>query len=391
MELDSTSKVFAALSLQSDLRENSANTALNSGITLMKKKKYDQAAKAFKQASIYKPDMVEAYTYLGKAYSALGKKKEAIDAYKLSLKVDKTQDKLYTDIANLYIDQGKTADAMKILTDGIKQNKLNTLAYYTLGQLQAKAGDYKSAETNFRQVTKLEPKDGNGYYALGMALNGEQRYDEAITQLTKAVSLKKDFSAAIYELGRAYNGVGNQDKLQEQIDRLRNIGTPTALGFSSSLKAETAKPKIYFYNSVDSTLQLSLGPMSLLALDPSFITPGSRKEFTVAFNFDTDMDPSSVMQVTNWQISKARGGTAGLYDNGLYSPNEVAVPVVPNRVTYDATTREAKVTFSLQQNSSINGIIDPKHIVFKFLGKDLKGRSMDESGNEYDGFSGYPF
>jgi len=395
MELDSTNKIFTALSLQSNVRDSVANTALSSGITLMQQKKYDRAAKAFKQASALKPDMVEAYTYLGKAYGALGKKKEAIDAYKLSLKVDKTQDTLYSDIANLYIEQGNTTDAMKILKDGIKQNKLNTPAYYTLGQLQAKSGDYKSAEANFRQVTKLEPKDGNGYYALGMTLNGQKRYDEAITQLQKAISLKKDFSAAIYELGRAYNGIGDQDKVQEQIDRLKSVGTSTASAFSSLLQNETAKPKIYYHDFVDSTLNLSLGVMdSLLVKNPDGTTRtaavGETVQYRVVFAFNTDMDPTSVNQLANWQITKARGGTAGLYDNGLYRPNEISIPVIPENVSYDPKTREATLTFSLTQQNS-GDVIDPKRIVFRFLGKDVNGRTMDESADQYDGFSGGPF
>jgi len=264
-----------------------------------------------------------------------------------------------------------------------------------LGQLQAKSGDYKSAEANFRQVTKLEPKDGNGYYALGMTLNGQKRYDEAITQLQKAISLKKDFSAAIYELGRAYNGIGDQDKVQEQIDRLKSVGTSTASAFSSLLQNETAKPKIYYHDFVDSTLNLSLGVMdSLLVKNPDGTTRtaavGETVQYRVVFAFNTDMDPTSVNQLANWQITKARGGTAGLYDNGLYRPNEISIPVIPENVSYDPKTREATLTFSLTQQNS-GDVIDPKRIVSRYLGKDVNGRTMDESADQYDGFSGGPF
>lgn len=387
----SATTIFDVIAAQSSNQTSVANTALSAGISFYQDKKYDRAAQAFKYAAALNPALTEAYTYLGYSYSSQGKTKEAISAFKQSLKVDKTQDTLYTTIANLYLQQGQNSDAMQILKDGIKQNKLNTPAYYTLGQLQAQAGDYASAETNFQQVVKLEPKDGNGYYALGMALNGMGQYNDAITQLEKATSLKKNFEAAYYELGRAYNGLGNQDKVQEQIDILNNIGTSTAVALSSSLSLETAKPKMYYYDAVKSSLQLSLGPVSLLAIDPSFITPGATRDVQVAFAFDSDMDPSSVVSVVNWSISKASGGAAGIYNNGLYSDKNIPVPIMPTRVSYDSSTRTATLSFSLTQNATGTGMIDPSHLVFKFMGKDQKGSVMDESANQYDGFASEMF
>lgn len=383
----SATNIFDVLAAQSTNQTSVANSALSAGISFYQDKKYDRAAQSFKYAAALNPALTEAYTYLGYAYSSQGKTKDAISAFKMSLKVDKTQDTLYTTIANLYLGLGQNSDAMKILKDGIKQNKLNTPAYYTLGQLQAQAGDYSSAETNFRQVIRLEPKDGNGYYALGMALNGMGQYDEAITQLQKATSLKKNFEAAYYELGRAYNATGNADKLQEQIDKLNSIGTSTASSLSASLTLETAKPKMYYYNSVDSTLQLSLGPVSLLAVNPDFITPGVTRDVKVSFAFDSEMDPSSIMSATNWSITKASGGAAGIYNNGLYSDKNIPVPIIPSRVSYDSTTRTATLTFSLTQNATGDGQIDPSHLVFKFMGKDQKGTVMDESADQYDGFA----
>ncbi len=388
----STTTIFDVLAAQYSNQASVANTALTSGINFYQDKKYDRAAQAFKYAAALNPSLTEAYTYLGYSYSSQGKTKEAISAFKQSLKMDKTQDTLYTTIANLYLQQGQKSDAMQILKDGIKQNKLNTPAYYTLGQLQAQAGDYASAETSFQQVIKLEPKDGNGYYALGMALNGMGQYSDAITQLEKATSLKKDFEAAYYELGRAYNGLGNQDKVQEQIDILNKIGTSTASALSGSLSLETAKPKLYYYDATKSSLQLSMGPVNLLAINTELATPGATRDVQVSFAFDSDMDPSSVMSTANWSIRKASPTTGGGFYTGLYDTlRNIPVPTIPKRVSYDATTRTATLTFSLTQNASGTGMIDPAHLVFKFNGKDMNGRTMDESADQYDGFAASTF
>ncbi|ACD97058.1 tetratricopeptide repeat protein [Trichlorobacter lovleyi] len=398
---DNVQKMFSALTSAADLRTNVANTLLSSGINLMQSQKYSEAASAFRQAAAMQPDLTEAYTYQGDAYARLGKRKEAIDAYKMSLKVDKTQDTVYTTLAGVYIDNGQKSEAEKVLKDGIKQNNQNTLAYYMLGQLQAQNGDYTSAEANFRQVIKLEPKDGNGYYALGMALNGQEKYDEAVEALQKATDLKADFSPALLELGRAYAGLGEKDKAQEIVDTLTEIATSDSLLSAEELAAEIKQPKISYYNSTKSSLKLDLSAVNLVALSSAFMEPSATKDFTVKFAFDSEMDISSVVDPLNWRISKASGGTTGLYNNGLYSARDTSVPYLPKSVSYDPTTRQATLTFTLRQKADTNGgtfdpiteggILDPSHLVFKFLGKDANGKSMDPTADQYEAWKGEVF
>lgn len=390
---DNVQKMFSALSSASSLRSNVANTLLSSGINLMQGKKYAEAASAFRQAAAMQPDLTEAYTYQGDAYSRLGKKKEAIEAYKMSLKVDKTQDTVYTTLAGVYIDNGQKGEAEKVLRDGIKQNKLNTLAHYTLGHLQQQNGHYTEAEASFREVVKLEPKDGNGYYGLGMSLVSQGKFEEAIKELEKATQLKKEFSPAIYQLGKAYAGAGNLEKAQEQVDALNEIGSSDAKLSAEALAEEIKHPKMTSYNIKNSSLKLTLGTVSLLALDPvAYVQPGARSDFTVQFGFDSDMDIASVINPLNWRISKASGGTAGLYNNGLYSAKDVPVPYIPKSVSYDPLTRQATVSFSIRQLAgSIDGTLDPKHLVFTFQGKDVNGKTMDSSADQYNGWKGEVF
>lgn len=390
---DNVQKIFSALTSASALRSNVANTLLSSGISLMQNRKYGEAASAFRQAAAMQPDLTEAYTYKGDAYARMGKRKEAIEAYKMSLKVDKTQDTVYTTLAGAYIDNGQKGEAEKVLKDGIKQNDQNTLAYYMLGQLQVQNKDYSAAEANFQKVIKLEPKDGNGYYALGMALNGQGEFKEAVAALERATQLKKDFSPALLELGRAYSGLGDKDKAQVQVDALNKIQTSDAAISGRELAAEIKQPKMLAYNSDSSSLKLDMSNISLLALDPvNFIQASGSRDFTVQFGFDSEMDLGSVMNPTNWRISKAAGGTAGLYNNGLYSAKDVSVPNIPKSVVYDPTTKQATLTFTIRQLSgSIDGTIDPKHLVFSFQGKDASGKSMDPTADQYEGWKGGVF
>lgn len=394
MAIDTNSpNILTIIAGQQNLRSTAANNALSNGITLMEKKKYTEAVRAFKQAAAYDPTMANAYTFLGDAYGRLGKKSEAAAAYELSLKVDRTQDTVYSSLANVYIDQKRPVDAEKILKKAVQQNNQNTPAFYTLGLLMSQRGDYKDAETQFRKVIKLEPKDGNGYYALGMALNGQGKSREAIAPLEHATKLKKNFEAAYLELGQAYVKLGDTDKVQAQIDQLNKIQTSFAAVSSAKLSAEIKKPGIYFYDAAKSSLQLSLNAMDVSSLDPAtFATPDASKDMTVTFAFDSEMDPASITKTTNWSISKATGGTAGIYNNGLtYSPQNVPVPAIPKVVTYDPDTREATLVFTVAQNSTADGKIDPSHLVFRFKGMDSRGITMDPAADQFDGFKNAAF
>ncbi len=383
---------FAALSLQESVRENVANSALSAGITYYSNKQYTQAAQAFKQASAMNPALAQAYTYLGYTQIQQGKQQDAVRSLTLSLKVDKTQDQVYSDLANLYIDMKQPADAEKTLQDAVKENNQNTPAYYSLGELQAQRKDYADAETQFRQVIKLEPKDANGYYALGMALDGQGRYSEGITQLEKATSLKQDFVAAISELGTAYAATGDTYNAQNQIDQLNKIGTSDASLYAQDLTAAITKPGISGIDPSGSSLPYVFGSIPLLALNPANLqTPGASQNVTIKLDFNTTMDSSSVTNIANWSIAKASGGTAGLYGNGLYGPNDVSVPAIPEQVTYDPVNNQAVLTFTVNQNAAGNGTIDPSHLVFKFNGKDVNGKSIDPETNAIDGFQNAPF
>jgi tetratricopeptide (TPR) repeat protein len=267
------------------------------------------------------------------------------------------------------------------------------LSHYSLGQTYLLQNKLKDAETEFLKVNRIDSRDANGYYALGATYNKMGKYNEAVSTLKKAISLKHDnFTLAESELGYAYAGKGDDYNLGRQITKLKTMDTSAYLELTNA----TLKPKFTNVSagSYDPFIP-TLGPNTSLELltstDPNHALsqPNASKTFTMDFQFNTDMDPVSVQNFANWQISKATGGAAGLYNYG-YTPNpqQQANPPLIKSIAYNITNRLATVTFSLQQNSSINAVIDPSHLVFKFSGKDVNGKSMDPTANAYDGVAG---
>jgi len=396
---DSLSSIFAAM-VDTTNRQSASNTALNNGLTFYQNGKYQQAVNALRMSISYNADdgtgnNKTAYNYLAKAFSALGKDKEAIAAYQQSLKLDNTQDDIHVALANVYIQDNKNADAEKELKAAMTANPQNVVAPYTLGQLLTKEGKPQEAESYFRTAVKLSPKDGNAYYGLGLCLDEQGKSNDAIPVLQKAVSLKSDFAAAIYELGNAYYKSGQKDQVTSQISALENLDTTESNTYATDLTDMISQPKITAVDTTKSTFNTTLGAVPLLALDTDLVQADSSKEVSVTFLFDSEMDAGSVMKVSNWSITKAQGATinkdTGLYDNGAYRSTDTVVSPLPSRVLYDATTHEATIYFSLRQNDSSTGTIDTSRIVFSFNGTDASGKAMDSSANQIDGFAGTAF
>jgi tetratricopeptide (TPR) repeat protein len=386
------SKIFTALTSTQNTRDSIAVTAVSSGIMQYQKGNYKAAASSFKQAISLKPDYVDAYNYQAMADLKAGNKKSAINAYNISLKLDRTQDDVHVKLANIYIEDKNYIQAAKELKAASKLNPSNPLPHYTLGLMQQQTDKPAEAVASFKQVVRLAPKDGNAYYGLGAALSAQGKYDEAIVQLKKATNLKRDFAPAIFELGNAYAKQGNTAKAKEQIDVLTKLQTTQADGFVADLKTIMAQPKISFVIKDQSTFNFDMGTVPLVALDTSLVKPGSKKEFTVTFQFDSDMDTNSVTSITNWKISKAGGSSAGLYDNGLYRSTDRAVATtMPDRIMYNPTNQQATVVFSIFQNASGTGTIDPSHLTFQFQGKDTSGKIVDPNADQYNGWADKTF
>jgi len=390
----SATKMFSALLSQQDVRSQSATTSLSSGITLYQKGKYKEAVASFKQSAAFNPAQTDAYNYMASAYLKLGNKTEAIKAYKISLSLDRSQSEIHMNLGNIYVDNKNYADAEKQYKAAASADPTSAIAPYTLGLMYMQNGRLDEAETLFKKVTKMSPTDGNPRYALGKLYNEKGNYNEAVKQLTQAVILKKDFTNAYFELGKAYANQSLTDKAQEMINKLKGMETSTSVELAEELEEMITRPKISEFNAGNSTFNPKLTPnvfasgVILAALDASLALPNSSKIFTMQFKFDRDMDASSVMNISNWNIRKATGGTAGIYDNGLYRPTNTAVSPIPERVVYDPTTRQATVSFRVSQNSSGTGTIDPSRMVFKFSGKDITGKSIDPNADEYNGFGG---
>jgi len=344
--------------------------------------KNDEALKAFQKALAFDPQNSTAQSYIGKLNLAMGNNFEAIKAFKTMAQAQPDSVDARMNLGNAYLQDKQYANSEKEFKTAARLDPTNPLPDYTLGLQYSSTDRLNEAESQFLKVKKISPSDGNVFYALGTVYNKQGKYEEAANSLEKALSLKKSFPSANYELGIAYDKLGRTEDAQNQLSILQSSGSSMAQDLQFTLE----KPQmVYMDQNNNKNFNQLLGPGTpLWMLDPTMLAPNTTAQISVAIQFNNEMDMTSVMNPTNWDISRANN-TEGGYYIPQNTGREVNIAKLPAFVSYNPETRQANVTFTVQQNSNGDATLDPSHLVFKFSGVDAAGRKMDTLADEIDG------
>lgn len=382
-----TDAIFSAAIEVQGRKSQLAQYAIQQAAKFMQEKKYDHALKEFKKAVAFDPQNETAHTYMGNIYSSQGKNKEAIKAYKEVVKMQPLSVTALINLGNAYIQDKQYAESEKAFKKAAKMDPLNPVPDYTLGQQYLASDRLAEAEAQFKKVEKVSPRDGNVFYSLGAVYNKQGKFADAAKNLEKALTLKKDFASANYELGVAYANLGQTEKADKQLAILAKKEPALA----DDLKFVLNKPKIISMDTSNSGgFSELLGPGTpVWMFDPELlINANSSKEFKLTFQFNNEMDVSSVTNITNWSISRGNSADAGYYNNTMPATSrEATIPPMPLSVTYNSLDRTATISFRVSQNATADATIDPSHLVFKFTGKDASGRVMSSTADEIDGYA----
>ena len=384
-------RLFVPYSEKQAQLETLANTALSNGIDLYRKEDYTGAAAAFQRSvnlvptSSYSPD---ASKYLAQTYLKLGKTEKAIQAYKKAIPYHRDRDDLNTALGNLYFAEDRFEEAVVQYKKAAKTNP-SANNRFALGQAYIKTGELSKAEAEFNTYIRQEPESAYGHYGLGQAYNAQGHYEDAIEQFETALEKQRDFYDVYADMGYAYADSGQMDEAQKVLEILEQKDESLAAVLNLYMN-DVEPPKIAFAWAESSFGYRMSVNTPLSALDSYFEDAGTSKIMTMQFLFTKDMDRASIENRFNWSINRASAGNlTETYNFGMpISSNEISLPVYPENVYYDADKMTATLYFSIEQNETADGTIDPGHIVFKFKGEDANGISMDPDFDEYSGFSG---
>jgi tetratricopeptide (TPR) repeat protein len=381
--------IFVSTATQQSQLEELANRALSNGIDLYMRKDYEGAAKEFQRSIGLAPQSqyaVDASNYMANAYLQLNQPEKAIQAYKTSISLNPYRDDTHIILGNLYFSEKRYRDAENEYKQAIRLNPTEN-NYYSLGQAYLELGQYNAAKNQFNTVKHLAPESPNGNFGLGLVCSRQGDFEEAIRQFKKAIGIENELYDAYAEMGYAYADLGQMDKAQEQVDSLKQE-RPGLAEMLSLYMNKVDSPKFMFAYSTDFMYMKSV-KTQVSALDSYLANANTSKTFTLKFSFSKEMDRDSVEDRFNWKISRASGGGPGqAYNFGMPVPStEISLSPYPDYVFYDSETLTATVYFTIHQNASADGTIDPSHIEFKFNGEDRYCYPMDPERDQFSGFS----
>ena len=165
---------------------------------------HQEAIDAYKQALRMRPDLAEAFYYLGLSYSALQKYSDAIDAFKQAIRIKPHYLEALYNLGVACEDVGLHQEGIETFSQVLKLKPDCAEAYYGLGGAYTNLSRYQDAVDAFRQAVKLKPDYVEAYYNLGVACGLLGRYGEAADACKQALKLKPDLAEAHNNLGVAY-------------------------------------------------------------------------------------------------------------------------------------------------------------------------------------------
>ena len=202
---------------------------------------FKQAADAYRQIIVLKPNDVDTHYYLGAVYRELGQFDKAGVHLNEAIRLKPDFLEAHNDLGALYeqsVDYSRAAECYRRAAHlGPRQSKL----HYNLGNALLGLGQYDQAEQCFRQAIEHEPDFTDAHNNLGNALKAVARFDEAISSYRRALDLNPRYADAAYNLGLVYDQMGDFDKAIDWYQRAlainpRNASAPYNLANNLALR-----------------------------------------------------------------------------------------------------------------------------------------------------------
>jgi tetratricopeptide (TPR) repeat protein len=198
------------------------------GLALLESGAYAEAAKTLRQAVEHDPNNAAAYGKLGVAYAALGQYKEAVIVLKLAIKIkpEIVDAEEYYQLSRAYGALEKFPQAL----DAIKQ------------ALYAKRAEQANLENG--NASKF-PSMADLHYATGLAYYNLRIYYAAIEELKQALALNPKHAPAYFGLALTYLANGDRKSAEKQQRPLESLDPVYAAQLAKLLATKPNDPQSF--------------------------------------------------------------------------------------------------------------------------------------------------
>lgn len=172
---------------------------------------------------------------------------EAIDAYKLAIRLDANYAPAYGGLGDAYFNSGNSDQALVAYKEQVRLAPNDAQAQFDLGYFYNAMGRHGEAFAPLQRATALDPSFAEAFYGIGYAYLRGEEFEKSIGFLKSAIRIKPDYAEAFYGLGQAYARMGKADLANEQLKRLNTLDAKLARKLETEIQtalktANTAAP-----------------------------------------------------------------------------------------------------------------------------------------------------
>src|SRR5437016_1236660 len=171
---------------------------------------------------------------------------EAIDAYKLAIRLDPNYAPAFGGLGDAYLNSGNSQQAETAYKEQVRLAPSDAQAQFDLGYFYNALGRHGEAFAPLVKATSLDPNFAEAFYGIGYAYSRGADFEKSMPFFRSAIKIKPDYGDAYYGLGEAYARLGKADLANEQLKKLNTLDAklarklekeiPTALAAADATK-----------------------------------------------------------------------------------------------------------------------------------------------------------
>lgn len=175
-------------------------------------KDYAKALAALEQLVARDPKNYRALFDIAYAYTMMGERAKAIDAYRKTLAVRPDLPQANVNLATLLLEEKQAAEAAGLLAKVAAARPSNAHVQFLLANALAGSGQDSEAAVQYRKVLALDPNSPEACLGLGRILAKQGQNAEAEQQFASALQLQPGDPATVLEAGRFYEATGKGEQ-----------------------------------------------------------------------------------------------------------------------------------------------------------------------------------
>ncbi len=186
-----------------------------------------------------------------------GKWAEAIDVYKLAIRLDANYPPAYGSLGDAYLNSGNWEQALATYKEQVRLAPNDPQAQYDLGYCYNTMGRHGEAFAPFVKASSLDPGFAEAQYGIGYAYLRGTDWEKSVGFFRSAIRLKPDYAEAFYGLGQAYARMGKSDLAAEQLKKLGTLDAKLARKLEKEIPALLAAGKTAPGPAQDATVHVT--------------------------------------------------------------------------------------------------------------------------------------